>query len=162
MHAVKGIGQDHAKFSPVGKVSSFSFANELATASYRLLPTIDILSPIVNDDADKFVTCFSPGVAQVKVDGKGVNHAEIVNPRLDTVTREVLRHDEFKDKVKLGRVRDHFICTRFVHSLLILRLVSIESTGILPPEELFLQAVSLLRGKCQKLKSEIEANRHSF
>ena len=127
-----------------------------------MLPTIDILSPIIDDDADKFVACFSPGVAIVKVDRKGVKRAEIVNPRLDTVTREVLRHDEFKDKVKLGRVRDHFICTHVVHSLLILRLVSIESTGILPPEELFLQAVSLLRGKCQKLKSEIEANRHSF
>jgi DNA-directed RNA polymerases I and III subunit RPAC1 len=76
-----------------------------------LLPTIDILSPITGDDAEKFVNCFPSGVAQVKVDKKGVKHAEIVNPRLDTVSREVLRHDEFKDKVKLGRVRDHFICT---------------------------------------------------
>jgi DNA-directed RNA polymerase I and III subunit RPAC1 len=135
MHAVKGIGKDHAKFSPV------------ATASYRLLPTIQILSPIVNDDAEKFVACFPKGVAKVKADRRGVKHAEIVNPRLDTVSREVLRHDEFKDKIRLGRVRDHFI-------------FSIESTGILHPDNLFLQSISVLRGKCQKLKSEIEANRH--
>lgn len=86
-------------------------SNIQATASYRLLPTIDILSPILYDDADKFVACFPSGVARIKVDRKGVKHAEIVNPRLDTVSREVLRHDEFKGKVKLGRVRDHFICT---------------------------------------------------
>lgn len=34
----------------------------------------------------------------------------VKNPRLDTVSREVLRYPEFRDRVKLGRVRDHFIC----------------------------------------------------
>lgn len=37
--------------------------------------------------------------------------AKVVNSRLDTCSREVLRHDDLKDLVKLGRVRDHFICT---------------------------------------------------
>jgi hypothetical protein len=27
------------------------------------------------------------------------------------VTREVLRHKEFDGRVKLGRVRDHYLCT---------------------------------------------------
>lgn len=160
MHAVKGIGQDHAKFSPVGIVRVHEVWH-IATASYRLLPTIDIVSPIAGDDADKFVNCFRPGVAQVKKRSNGTKYAEVVNPRLDTVSREVLRHDEFKTKVKLGRVRDHFICTslnRFVCS----STVSVESVGILPPDELFLQSVSLLQAKCQKLRSEIEANRNSF
>jgi DNA-directed RNA polymerases I and III subunit RPAC1 len=121
MHAVKGVGQDHAKFSPVGKhVFLKSIAHSLATASYRLLPVIDILSPIINEDANKFVSCFPKGVAMVKSGKNGVKRAEIVNPRLDTVSREVLRHDEFKDKVKLGRVRDHFICTHpFINQLTI-------------------------------------------
>jgi DNA-directed RNA polymerase I and III subunit RPAC1 len=58
------------------------------------------------------VRCFPAGVARAKADkaDKKVKMAEIVNPRLDTVSREVLRHGEFKDKVKLGRIRDHFIC----------------------------------------------------
>jgi DNA-directed RNA polymerase I and III subunit RPAC1 len=111
MHAVKGIGQDHAKFSPVGISSQNGQGLILATASYRLLPTIDIISPITGEDADKFVKCFTPGVVSVKKSSNGTEHAEVVNPRLDTVSREVLRHDEFKNKVKLGRVRDHFICT---------------------------------------------------
>jgi len=41
---------------------------------------------------------------------KGVKRAKIVNPRRDTVSREVLRHKEFQDIVQLSRVRDHFIC----------------------------------------------------
>jgi DNA-directed RNA polymerases I and III subunit RPAC1 len=112
MHAVMGIGQDHAKFSPVGAASQSSTFNELATASYRLHPVIEIVSPIINDDAEKFVKCFPKGVAQIRVDNTGMKRAEIVNSRLDTVSREVLRHEEFKEKVKLGRVRDHFICTQ--------------------------------------------------
>jgi len=100
-------------------------------------------------------------VARVVKDGDGNNRAEVINPRLDTVSREVLRHDEFKEKVKLGRVRDHFICM-FLFSFNLTCIVSVESTGILPPEDLFLKAVSLLRAKCQKLKSELEANRHAL
>ncbi len=34
----------------------------------------------------------------------------VANPRLDTVSREVLRWDEFKEIVQLSRIRDHFIC----------------------------------------------------
>ena len=56
------------------------------------------------------MTCFPNGVARVTRDENGTKYAEVVNPRLDTVSREVLRHDEFKEKVRLGRVRDHFIC----------------------------------------------------
>lgn len=37
--------------------------------------------------------------------------AKVVNSRMDTCSREVLRHDDLKSLVKLGRVRDHFICT---------------------------------------------------
>lgn len=41
----------------------------------------------------------------------GTPVARVVNSRLDTCSREVLRHDDLKNVVKLGRVRDHFICT---------------------------------------------------
>ncbi len=36
--------------------------------------------------------------------------AKVVNARKDTCSREVLRHDDLKQCVKLSRVRDHFIC----------------------------------------------------
>lgn len=129
MHAVKGIGVDHAKFSQV------------ATASYRLLPTIDILEPILNEDAKKFAKCFSPGVIELEKDGDGSGDVKAVvrDPMRDTVSRECLRHDELKNKVKLGRQRDHFI-------------FSVESVGQFDSDELFVDSVKIMREKCVRLK----------
>ncbi len=137
MHAIQGIGSDHAKFSPV------------STASYRLMPTIDILAPIVGADATKFKKCFSRGVIgletltdeEVKAGlGKaGDSKAVVREPERDTVSRECLRHEQFKGKVKLGRRRDHFI-------------FSVESTGQVDSDELFVESVKLLRKKCVDMK----------
>lgn len=139
-HATKGIGQDHAKFSPV------------ATASYRLLPTIDIIRPITGADAKKFARCFPMGVIKLEAVSaedarndpelrgrEGEPKAVVDNPMKDTVSRECLRHPEFKDKVKLGRVRDHFI-------------FRIESTGQWDSDELFLESVRALKIKAARVK----------
>ena len=74
MFAVKGIGRDHAKFSPV------------ATAFYRLMPAITITSPVTGDEARKLQKCFSPGVIDI-VD----NQAKVINPRQDTCSRNIYR-----------------------------------------------------------------------
>lgn len=141
LHAIKGIGADHAKFSPV------------ATASYRLLPTITITKPIIGADAIKFARCFPRGVIGLekvtkkeatKKDSEYEGHegeykAVVRDTMKDTVSRECLRHEEFEGKVKLGRVRDHFI-------------FSVESTGQWDSDELFLESVKLLKTKCERLK----------
>lgn len=127
MHAVKGVGADHAKFSPV------------ATASYRLLPTINILEPITGPAAKRFASCFPEGVISVE-DGPQGEQAVVNDTFKDTVTREVLRHEEFKDKVKLGRQRDHFI-------------FSVESTGQLNSDDLFIDSVKALKQKCFRLQA---------
>lgn len=144
MHCVKGIGADHAKFSPV------------ATAAYRLLPDIKILRPILGDDAIKFANCFPKGVIGIEKvsaeeaakQGSGYEGHEnekkavVVDPFKDTVSRECLRYDEFKDKVKLGRVRDHFI-------------FNIESTGQFDSDVLFLESVKVLKLKCVRWKRNL-------
>ena len=144
IHCIKGIGADHAKFSPV------------ATASYRLLPDIQILRPILGQDAVKFQGCFPKGVIGLeKVTAEeasepgsgyegheGEDKAVVVDPFKDTVSRECLRHEEFQGKVKLGRVRDHFI-------------YSIESTGQFNSDLLFLESVRLLKLKCARLKRNL-------
>ena len=56
MLCMKGIGKDHAKFSPV------------ATASYRLLPEITLTKPVIGEKADRLAKCFSKGVIQVVED----------------------------------------------------------------------------------------------
>lgn len=145
MHAMKGIGADHAKFSPV------------ATASYRLLPTINIIRPIIGKDAVKFQKCFPKGVigletitkkeATIKGSGyeghAGEEKAVVLDAMKDTVSRECLRHDELKDKVKLGRIRDHFI-------------YSIESTGQWDSDQLFLESVKVLKAKCLRFKENLK------
>lgn len=144
MHCVKGIGSDHAKFSPV------------ATASYRLLPTIKIVKPILGADAKKFARCFPKGVIgleevsedEAAIEGSGfIGHvgekkAVVRNAFKDTVSRECLRHEEFEGKVKLGRVRDHFI-------------FSVESTGQFESDELFLDSVKLLKSKCLDFRRDL-------
>ncbi|KAK0754222.1 DNA-directed RNA polymerase [Schizothecium vesticola] len=144
MHMHKGVGSDHAKFSPV------------ATASYRLLPTIDILSPIVGADAEKFARCFPPGVialekvtrAEAAQRGTGYEGREgepkavVRDAMRDTVSRECLRHDEFRGKVKLGRRRDHFI-------------YQVESTGQWESDAIFLEAVAHLKEKAMRLEQQV-------
>ena len=144
MHCIKGIGADHAKFSPV------------ATATYRLLPTITILKPIIGKDAHKFAKCFPRGVVglepiskqEARRKGSGYEGHEgevkalVKDPMKDTVSRECLRHEEFADKVRLGRVRDHFI-------------FSIKSTGQFDGDELFIESVKLLALKCRVMKRSL-------
>ena len=79
-HAIKGLGKDHAKFSPV------------ATCGYRLLPQITLKEPIRGKAAERLQKCFPKGVVDI-VDGE----AKVVGARNDTVSREVLRHEEFKE-----------------------------------------------------------------
>ncbi|GAA5856173.1 hypothetical protein JCM9279_000925 [Rhodotorula babjevae] len=122
LHCNKGIGKDHAKWSPV------------ATASYRLLPTIQLLSDIPRDLHPKFQACFPVGVIDIAGDD-----LVVANPRRDTVSREVLRHPEFEDKVKLGRVRDHFI-------------FNLESAGQYAPQELVPEALHVLLDKLREVR----------
>ena len=123
-YCVLGVGSDHAKFSPV------------ATASYRLMPVIDILEPIRGDLAAKFQKCFPSGVVDINNNGE----AYIKDARKDTVSREVLRHEEFDGKVKLGRKRDHFI-------------FNIESTGAMTPDVIFLKSIRILKSKVEYLRN---------
>ena len=64
-----------------------------ATASYRLLPEITLTQPVTGEKARRLAKCFSKGVVRV-VEGEGgeEGRAEVVNPRSDTCSREVLRH----------------------------------------------------------------------
>ncbi|KAL2112775.1 hypothetical protein VUR80DRAFT_6496 [Thermomyces stellatus] len=144
MHMHKGIGADHAKFSPV------------ATASYRLMPVIDITRPILGADAHKFQKCFPEGVIGIEKVSKeeaaqensgyegheGEDKAVVKDPMRDTVSRECLRHPEFQGKVKLGRKRDHFI-------------FGVESTGQWDSDELVLEALSVLKKKCLTLERQV-------
>lgn len=125
--AVKGVGKDHAKFSPV------------STASYRLLPEIKLNRVIGGDDAKLLQSCFSPGV--IGLDER--ENAYVKDARYDTCSRNIYRFPQLQDAVEMARIRDHFIFT-------------VESVGAYQPHDIFLEAVRLLKKKCRMFISELD------
>lgn len=130
-HAVKGIGKDHAKWSPVG------------TASYRLLPHIRLLKRFTGDAAHRLAKCFAEGVIVVERGEDGEEEARVDNPRACTMSREVYRHEEFVDFVKLERIRDHFIFT-------------VESIGQLDAPSLVKEAFNIITAKAGLIQQELQ------
>jgi len=126
----KGIGQTHAKWSPV------------ATASYRLMPDIVLNGDVTGQQAERIANGCHPKVFDIEDIG-GEKHLRAVRPFGCTMCRECIRQPEDREKVKLLRVRDHFI-------------FSIESTGALKPQVLFDRAVDVLKQKCNTSLSRLQ------
>jgi len=124
MTAEKGIGQIHAKWSPV------------SLCSYKLMPRIVLEKTFSGEDARELKSCFSEGVIEI-VDGR----AAVANPRIDTMSREVFRHEKFADSVKILRESNWFCFT-------------IETIS-LDPLILLRTAISILDRKCQSLKKDV-------
>ncbi|CAJ1963847.1 unnamed protein product [Sphenostylis stenocarpa] len=130
-HAVKGIGRTHAKWSPV------------ATAWYRMLPEVVLLEDVVDEVADELKNKCPANVFDIEDFGKGNRRATVARPRDCTLCRECIRGGkEWEDRVSLRRVKHHCIFT-------------IESTGALPPEVLFTEAVKILEDKCERVITEL-------
>lgn len=131
MRAIKGVGKEHAKWSPVG------------TASYRLLPEIVLEKEFTGDLAHKLSKCFPAGVIAVERGIDGIDRARVADARKDTVSREVLRHPELAEGVKLQRVRNHFIFT-------------VESTGTIDAHVLVSEALNILVEKVDTLLEHLD------
>ena len=127
-HARKGVGKDHAKFSPV------------ATASYRLMPHVEILKPVYDDLAEELVNWFEPGVFRCVPTTEGGHRvkAEVSNPYACTMSRNFMRNPILKESVRMTRVPDHFIFT-------------IESVGMMEPAVIVAEALKILREKCERV-----------
>ncbi|KAL5279018.1 POLR1C family protein [Megaselia abdita] len=128
LFAVKGVGKDHAKFSPV------------ATAFYRLLPEITLNRKYHGKEAFLLQKCFSPGV--IGIDDNDC--AYVKDSRYDTCSRNVYRYPHLAEGVTLSRIRDHFI-------------FNIESVGAMAPQIIFVEAVKVLKKKCRTLLEELNA-----
>merc|ERR1712232_970320 len=97
-HARKSNGRDHAKYSPV------------ATASYRLMPHVELLHDVYDELADE-LDMVEPGVFDiVPCDENGhTRKAKVSNPYACTMSRNFMRNKKLKEAVKITRVPDHFI-----------------------------------------------------
>ncbi|XP_021689849.2 uncharacterized protein LOC110671641 isoform X2 [Hevea brasiliensis] len=130
-HAVKGMGKTHAKWSPV------------ATAWYRMLPEVVLLEDVQDETAEELKKKCPVNVFDIEDIGNGKKRATVARPRACTLCRECIRGgEEWEKRVALHRVKDHFIFT-------------IESTGALPPEVLFTEAVKILEDKCERVITEL-------
>jgi DNA-directed RNA polymerase I and III subunit RPAC1 len=125
-HCVKGVGKDHAKFSPV------------ATASYRLLPEITFAEPITGDRAQELKSMCPQNVFDIED-----MEAVVARPRECTMCRECIRKDGWHDSVQLKRKADTFLFT-------------IESTGCMPTETIVREAIKILKQKSIKFQTEVE------
>ena len=140
LHVEKGIGQSHAKWSPV------------ATASYRLLPEILFVEPVVDEAAEQLKQKCPMNVFDIEdlaggaaAAAKGARkQAVVARPRNCTMCRECTRGEmpsgaAWSDQIKLRRVRDHFI-------------FSVETTGAYTPTQVVREAIGVLKEKAQTLK----------
>nr|CAB3491936.1 unnamed protein product [Digitaria exilis] len=136
-HAIKGIGKVHAKWSPV------------ATAWYRMLPEVVFLKQIEGDEAEELVKKCPVNVFDIEDLGNGGKRAVVAKPRACTLCREcVMGPSGEKNPTKANvLIRGVGYCFSL--------LVTIESTGALPPEVLFTEAVKILEEKCEKVISEL-------
>lgn len=129
-HVTKGIGSMHAKWSPV------------CTASYRLLPEITLMQPFVKEEAEALVKLCPMDVFDIEDLGLLGARATVARPRNCSMCRECIRKPEWNDKIRLRRVRNHFI-------------FSIESTGVYSPGDLFKESLKVLMGKCDTVLGEL-------
>ncbi|KAL7063381.1 hypothetical protein AAHC03_0679 [Spirometra sp. Aus1] len=128
--AVKGIGRDHAKFSPV------------SAAYYKLLPTVRLKRTVQGDLAKKLQKSFARGV--ISIDPlTGV--ASVENSRLDNGSREYLRLPELADAVEVSLNPRHFLFT--VESI---------APGHRPPDTLVKTAIDVLLQKCAHYLAIVE------
>jgi DNA-directed RNA polymerase I and III subunit RPAC1 len=121
-HCRKGVGKDHAKFSPV------------ATASYRLMPKVELMEKVEGADAKRLVEECQMGLFDIE-DISGIPTAVVKDQRACTMCRNCIREPGWNEKIRLGRESDHFI-------------FSVESVGMMKAEELLLEALNVLSEKC--------------
>lgn len=129
-HGRRGVGKDHAKFSPV------------ATASYRLMPQVELLEPVYDELAEELVNLYEPGVFKlVNCSPAEAPHrvkAVVYNPYACTMSRNFMRDPILKECVKITRIPNHFI-------------FSIESVGMMKPGVILAEALRVLQAKCRNL-----------
>lgn len=134
-HCEKGIGKEHAKWSPV------------CTAWYKLHPVIRLEKEILNEDAEDLKRSCPMGVFDVEDVPKLGKRAVVVNERNCTTCRECLETFNGQEKgVMLGKAKNHFI-------------FSIESVGQVPAPDLFERALLKFQEKCKTAKESVASNR---
>ena len=129
-HCNRGLGKDHAKFSPV------------CTASYRLMPEIEILQDVYDDRAEVLMSLMR-GVFELVETSDGRRKVQVKNPMNCTMSRNFMMEKDLAASIKVKRIPDHFI-------------FSVETVGAIKPEELLRRALYVLVDKCNNVMDGVD------
>lgn len=124
--AYKGVGETHAKFSPV------------ATAFYRLVPKIQVDPDIPEKRKQLLVDTCPNKVFEIEESGD----VAATNYRRCTTCRECTRTTRLTKYIKLEKDANHYEFT-------------VESVGVRSAPELVKEAIKILRTKCYTMQNEI-------
>ena len=150
-YATKGIGETHAKWSPV------------CTAAYRMRPEITFPHKVVGETARRIASVCPMGVFDIE----DINGEDTLRVKKDLnctqeemkgirnrMCRECIRLPENREHVSLNVIRNDFI-------------FSVESTGCVSAETLLprvqnnemndVKALKVLKDKCETIIREVEA-----
>lgn len=133
MFCQKGVGKDHAKWSPVG------------TAFYRMLPEIHLTRPVKGQEAKELMALCSESGASKSKPVFDIEDSQLIvkNPTSCTMCRNCIQDPKWDQIVKLRRVRNHFC-------------FSVESIGAVSPADIVSQSTKVLKHKCQKLLEQVQ------
>ncbi|VDL19340.1 unnamed protein product [Hymenolepis diminuta] len=120
--AVKGVGMDHAKFSPA------------SAAFYSLFPSIKLKGVIRGELAFNLQKSFAKGV--IEVDPQ-TQIASVGDSRLDDGSRQYLRDPELKEIVEVSLLPNHLLFT-----------VETSTPGARLPESIVMSAIDIMISKC--------------
>lgn len=98
LHIQKGIGKQHAKWSPC------------ATVFYRQIPHIEIVKPYINSEAKRLCQICPMNVFDIETIDN-YQCAVVSKPRNCTMCRECIRDPEDQQRIRLLRRRNYFHCT---------------------------------------------------
>lgn len=126
-HCIKGVGEDHAKWSPV------------ATTWYRLYPEVVLLQQPPPELGFQLVAELPGLIRQSSNEGDKFTVDDAMNheQKLEKV-RRMSGENTWKPYLQLRKRKDRFVFT-------------IESTGALKPHEIFSEAVARIVAKCDKV-----------
>lgn len=129
----KGIGKEHAKWSPV------------CTAFYRLLPDVRLTQDILGQEAEVLKEVCPMGVFDIEDLPTGDKRAIVANPRKCTTCRECIESFPGEQRgLHLGKAKQHF-------------LFSVESVGQVPAPILFERALRRFQDKCEVAMRVLES-----
>jgi DNA-directed RNA polymerase I and III subunit RPAC1 len=106
-----------------------------------MLPEIKLKESFTGKRAEKLKKVCPMNVFDIEDD-----EAVVARPRDCTMCRECLRPDDFEQKIRLARLKQHFI-------------FSIESVGQLPAEEIFRESLRIFFQKCEAAREALQRAR---